>query len=58
MHRYNFTATQRFKALTAEEAEDFYSKRNKTIDYFNVMMRKRIRGEADDGDDEAKEEKV
>ncbi|CAB3369528.1 Hypothetical predicted protein [Cloeon dipterum] len=55
---YNFVATQRFKALTCEEADEYFNKRNQQIDFYNVMYRKRCRGETEEKDAEAlKEEK-
>ncbi|XP_013148461.1 PREDICTED: general transcription factor IIF subunit 1 [Papilio polytes] len=50
---YNFQPIQRYKALSAEEAEQEFGRRNKVINYFSLMFRKRMRGEdgADDGDD-------
>ncbi|XP_037300439.1 general transcription factor IIF subunit 1 isoform X2 [Manduca sexta] len=50
---YNFQPIQRYKALSAEEAEQEFGRRNKVINYFSLMFRKRMRGEdgADDGED-------
>lgn len=50
---YNFQPIQRYKALSAEEAEQEFGRRNKVINYFSLMFRKRMRGDdaADDGDD-------
>ncbi|KPJ17834.1 General transcription factor IIF subunit 1 [Papilio machaon] len=50
---YNFQPIQRYKALSAEEAEQEFGRRNKVINYFSLMFRKRMRGEegADDADD-------
>lgn len=53
---YNFQPIQRYKALSAEEAEQEFGRRNKVINYFSLMFRKRMRGddaadEADDPDD-------
>ncbi|XP_022672958.1 general transcription factor IIF subunit 1-like isoform X2 [Varroa jacobsoni] len=39
---YNFTPIQRYKALTAEEAEDAYSQRDKIINHFAIMVKKRL----------------
>lgn len=46
--RYKFQPIQRYKALSAEEAEQEFSKRNKHLNYFSLMLRKRLKG-----DDEA-----
>lgn len=38
---YNFTTVQRYKALTAEEAEEQFQKRDKILNYFSVMGTKK-----------------
>ncbi|XP_028172373.1 general transcription factor IIF subunit 1 isoform X1 [Ostrinia furnacalis] len=50
---YNFQPIQRYKALSAEEAEQEFGRRNKVLNYFSLMFRKRMRGEegADDPDE-------
>ncbi|VVD00911.1 unnamed protein product, partial [Leptidea sinapis] len=50
---YNFQPIQRYKALSAEEAEQEFGRRNKVINYFSLMFRKRMRGDdaTDDGED-------
>ncbi|XP_045760725.1 general transcription factor IIF subunit 1 isoform X2 [Maniola jurtina] len=50
---YNFQPIQRYKALSAEEAEQEFGRRNKVINYFSLMLRKRMCGDgaADDVDD-------
>ncbi|GBP13050.1 General transcription factor IIF subunit 1 [Eumeta japonica] len=50
---YNFQPIQRYKALSAEEAEQEFGRRNKVINYFSLMFRKRMRGDdaVDDGDE-------
>lgn len=45
--RYKFQPIQRYKALSAEEAEQEFSKRNKHLNYFSLMLRKRLRGDED-----------
>lgn len=42
---YNVSATQRYKTLTAEEAEQKFEQRHKTLNYFSVMHMKK-NGEA------------
>lgn len=55
---YNFQPIQRYKSLTADEAELEFGRRKKVINYFSLMLRKRLKGdEADDGLDEAADEK-
>lgn len=51
-YRYNFQPIQRYKALSAEEAEQEFSRRNKVMNYFSLMLRKRLRNDEDGGDDE------
>ncbi|XP_026466359.1 general transcription factor IIF subunit 1 isoform X2 [Ctenocephalides felis] len=57
---YNFQPIQRYKALSAEEAEQEFGRRNKVMNYFSLMMRKRLKPdenpEAEDPD-EAKTKK-
>ncbi|XP_045453728.1 general transcription factor IIF subunit 1 [Melitaea cinxia] len=50
---YNFQPIQRYKALSAEEAEEEFGRRNKVINFFSLMFRKRMRGDdaVEDGDD-------
>lgn len=50
--RYNFQPIQRYKALSAEEAEQEFSRRNKFVNYFSLMVRKRLRNDEDGADDE------
>lgn len=52
IYRYNFQPIQRYKALSAEEAEQEFSRRNKVINYFSLMLRKRLRNDEDGGDEE------
>lgn len=55
---YNFQPIQRYKSLSAEEAELEFGRRKKVINYFSLMLRKRLKGdEADDGLDEAGDDK-
>lgn len=54
---YNFQPIQRYKALSAEEAEEEFGRRNKQQNFFSLMMRKRLRPDEDvdlDDPDEAK----
>ncbi|XP_022192513.2 general transcription factor IIF subunit 1 isoform X2 [Nilaparvata lugens] len=51
---YNFQPIQRYKALSAEEAEQEFGRRNKAMNYFSLMLRKRLRneeGEPDEAED-------
>lgn len=51
---YNFKPINRYKALSAEEAEAEFSHRKKVLNYFSLMLRKRLKG--DEEDPEEKEE--
>ncbi|CAH1773447.1 unnamed protein product [Owenia fusiformis] len=51
---YNFTPIIKYKYLDADEAEEAFNKRDKTLNYFNIMLKKRLKD--DDGADEADEE--
>lgn len=48
---YNFQPIQRYKALSAEEAEQEFGRRNKAMNYFSLMLRKRLRNEEGDLED-------
>lgn len=39
---YNFSPTIRYKYLNSEEAEEEFSRRDKTLNYFNLMVKKRM----------------
>lgn len=56
--RYKFQPIQRYKALSAEEAEEEFNKRNKHLNYFSLMLRKRLKGDEDteleEGEEKAK----
>ncbi|KAF5301162.1 hypothetical protein FQA39_LY10840 [Lamprigera yunnana] len=55
---YKFQPIQRYKALSAEEAEQEFSKRNKHLNFFSLMLRKRLKGdeetELEDGEETKK----
>ncbi|PNF20227.1 hypothetical protein B7P43_G16184 [Cryptotermes secundus] len=53
---YNFQPIQRYKSLTAEEAEEQFGRRNKLVNYFSLMLRQRLRPGDEDGDPEDPEE--
>lgn len=57
---YNFQPVHRYKSLSAEEAEAEFGRRNKTMNYFSLMFRKRLRGDDDESLDpeEAKLNKI
>ncbi|XP_054274638.1 general transcription factor IIF subunit 1-like [Macrosteles quadrilineatus] len=54
---YNFQPINRYKSLSAEEAEQEFGRRNKVINYFSLMLRKRLRND-EDGDLDEEEGKT
>ncbi|XP_072172889.1 general transcription factor IIF subunit 1-like isoform X2 [Diadema setosum] len=52
---YNFTTMQTYRTLNAEEAEEEYGRRDKTVNYFSLMVQKKLR---DLKDEEEKEEET
>lgn len=57
---YNFQPIQRYKALSAEEAEHEFGRRKKVMNYFSLMLRKRMKGDEEEviDPDEAKANKM
>ncbi|XP_015923447.2 general transcription factor IIF subunit 1 isoform X1 [Parasteatoda tepidariorum] len=49
---YNFTPIQRYKALSAEEAEEEFGRRDKVLNYFSIMVKKRLQKESIEEEDE------
>ncbi|CAL1543840.1 unnamed protein product [Lymnaea stagnalis] len=49
---YNFSPVLRYKYLNSEEAEEEYSRRDKTLNFFSIMVKKRLKKEEDHGDDD------
>ncbi|WAR23594.1 T2FA-like protein [Mya arenaria] len=54
---YNFQPVVQYKYLNSEEAEEEFSRRDKTMNLFSIMVRKRIKNE-DDVEDNKEEKKV
>lgn len=54
---YNFQPIQRYKALTAEEAEEEFGRRNRILNHFSLMTRKRLKGD-EEGQDDPEEVKL
>lgn len=48
---YNFQPIQRYKALSAEEAEAEFGRRSKVMNFFSLMLRKRLKGDEDEAED-------
>ncbi|KAK3748199.1 hypothetical protein RRG08_039453 [Elysia crispata] len=51
---YNFSPIVKYKYLNSDEAEEEFSRRDKTLNYFSIMVKKRLKREEDvaDEDDE------
>ncbi|XP_041357937.1 general transcription factor IIF subunit 1-like [Gigantopelta aegis] len=47
---YNFAPQIRYKYLNSEEAEEEFTRRDKTLNFFNIMLKKRMRNEDKDTD--------
>lgn len=45
---YNFQPIHRYKALSAEEAEQEFSRRKKVLNFFSLMLRKRLKGDEEE----------
>ncbi|XP_029692233.1 general transcription factor IIF subunit 1-like [Takifugu rubripes] len=50
---YNFTPISKHRTLTTEEAEEKWSRRNKVVNHFNIMVQQRLQD--DQGEDEEEE---
>lgn len=57
VNRYKFQPIQRYKALSAEEAEQEFGKRNRVLNYFSLMLRKRLKGDEEIDAEESEEAK-
>lgn len=44
---YNFSPMIRYKYLNSDEAEEEFTRRDKTLNYFSIMVRKRCRNDED-----------
>lgn len=56
---FNFTADIKYKTLTVDEAEEEYNRREKIVNYFSVMVKKRLQDnkEEDEGEDKTLDRK-
>ncbi|XP_060078155.1 general transcription factor IIF subunit 1-like [Ylistrum balloti] len=52
---YNFSPMVQYKYLNSEEAEEEFNRRDKTLNYFSIMVRKRIKND-EEGDNVKLEE--
>lgn len=51
---YQFSPTQIYKTLNAEEAEEEFGRRDKVFNYFSIMLKKRLKND-DEGEGEGEE---
>ncbi|XP_040047383.1 general transcription factor IIF subunit 1 [Gasterosteus aculeatus] len=49
---YNFTPQAKHRTLTAEEAEEEWSRRNKVVNHFSIMLQRRFREQERGGEDD------
>ncbi|XP_051829460.1 general transcription factor IIF subunit 1-like [Antechinus flavipes] len=54
---YHFTPVARHRTLTAEEAEEEWERRNKVLNYFSIMQRRRLKAQDQDEDEDEHKEK-
>ena len=45
---YNFTADIKYQTLTADEAEEEFGRRERTVNYFSLMVKKRLMDNKED----------
>ena len=45
---YSFTADIKYQTLTADEAEEEFNRRERTVNYFSLMVKKRLADNKDD----------
>lgn len=48
---YNFTADIKHKTLTADEAEEEFGRRERTVNYFSLMVKKRLMDNKEDSEE-------
>lgn len=48
---YNFTADIKYQTLTADEAEEEFGRREKTVNYFSLMVKKRLMDNKEDSEE-------
>jgi len=51
---YNFQPIQRYKSLSAEEAEQEFGRRRRVMNYFSLMLRRRLKADDEPEDPEEK----
>ena len=48
---YNFTADIKYQTLTADEAEEEFGRRERTVNYFSLMVKKRLMDNKEDSEE-------
>lgn len=48
--RYDFVPPVKYNFLDADEAEAKFESRDKTLNYFSIMMSKRLKGQQEEGE--------
>ncbi|ELT96775.1 hypothetical protein CAPTEDRAFT_225119 [Capitella teleta] len=55
---YNFAPIIKYKYLNSEEAEEEFTRRDRTLNYFSVMVKKRLKNDPDEPDEAEAKAKV
>ena len=50
--RYDFVPPVKYNYLDADEAEERFEQRNKTLNYFSIMLSKKLKDSEEGGEDE------
>ena len=48
--RYDFVPPVKYNYLDADEAEERFERRDKTLNYFSIMLSKRLKGQQEEGE--------
>ena len=50
-YRYDFVPPVKYNYLDADEAEERFERRNKTLNYFSIMLSKKMKDQEEEGGD-------
>lgn len=53
--RYDFVPPVKYNYLDADEAEERFERRDKTLNYFSIMLSKRLKGQQEEGEGQGEE---
>ena len=53
--RYDFVPPVKYNYLDADEAEERFERRDKTLNYFSIMVSKRLKGAQEEGEGQGEE---